>query len=60
MDSMDLLNALFKRDCGVAQLEALVLVVTVAIGFAGAAAVLGPLLLHYHETIELTLSLPIP
>ena len=49
-----------RRQAGAIQLEQLVLIVTVAIGFAAAAVTLGPLLLAYHEGIELVLSLPIP
>ena len=45
---------------GATQLEQLVLIATVALGFAAAAVPLGGLLLGYHEGIELVLALPIP
>jgi hypothetical protein len=45
---------------GTAQVEEVVLVVTVAIGFAAAALPLGGQLLDYHLAIEWVLWLPIP
>jgi len=45
---------------GVAQVEYIVLVATVAIGFAAATVPLGALLLDYHWTIEFVLLLPVP
>ncbi|MDD5306921.1 MAG: hypothetical protein PHU25_06320 [Deltaproteobacteria bacterium] len=47
-------------DRGVAQIEELVLVATVALTFAAAAIPLGALLLDYHAGIEAVLALPIP
>jgi len=45
---------------GTAQLEQVVLIVAVAIGFAAAAVPLGALLLGYHRGIEIVLALPVP
>jgi len=45
---------------GTTQVEHLILVITVALGFAAAAVPLGALLLGYHEGIEFVLALPIP
>ena len=45
---------------GTATVEEVVLLATVVIGFAAAAAPLGALLLEYHQLIEWTLSLPVP
>lgn len=45
---------------GIAQVEYLVLLATVAIGFAAACAPLGALLLDYHWAIEIVLQLPVP
>jgi hypothetical protein len=48
------------RQRGAVQIEQLVLIATVALPFAAAAAPLGGLLLGYHQGIELVLALPIP
>jgi hypothetical protein len=45
---------------GVAQVENVVLVAMVALGFAAAAVPLGSLLLDYHWAIEIVLLLPVP
>ncbi len=45
---------------GATQIEHLILVITVAIGFAAAAVPLGALLLGYHDGIEFVLALPVP
>ena len=45
---------------GVTSVEQIVLVVTVAIGFAAAVVPLGSLLAGYHEAVEYVLWLPIP
>lgn len=45
---------------GVTSVEQIVLVVTVAIGFAAAVIPLGSLLAGYHEAVEYVLWLPIP
>ncbi len=49
-----------RRQLGTAQIEQLVLIVTVAVGFASAAVPLGSLLFAYHRSIEIVLALPIP
>ncbi len=49
-----------RCEIGSVYVEQLVLVMTVALGFAAAALTLGPRLLAYHEAIEIVLSLPIP
>jgi len=49
-----------RRSSGSTQIEQLILIVTVAIGFAAAAIPLGALLLGYHEGIEFVLALPVP
>ncbi len=51
---------LFQAAQGTAQVEELVLIVTVVIGFVAATIPLGSLLLSYCEGIELVLALPIP
>ena len=45
---------------GVTSVEQIVLVVTVALGFAAAVVPLGSLLAGYHEAVEYVLWLPIP
>ncbi|MCP4677196.1 MAG: hypothetical protein GY854_17110 [Deltaproteobacteria bacterium] len=50
----------FKATHGSVYVEQVVLVVTVAIGFAAAVIPLGAMLLDYHATIEFVLGLPIP
>ncbi len=50
----------FKATRGSIYVEQVVLVVTVAIGFAAAVIPLGAMLLNYHAAIELVLGLPIP
>ena len=49
-----------ERSRGVVQVEQLILVVTVAVVFAAAAAPLGILLFGYHGAVERVLLLPIP
>jgi Flp pilus assembly pilin Flp len=49
-----------RNQQGATQVEHLILVITVALGFAAAAVPLGALLLGYHEGIELVLGLPVP
>jgi hypothetical protein len=49
-----------RGQLGTAQIEQLVLIVTVAVGFASAAVPLGSLLFQYHRSIEIVLALPIP
>ena len=49
-----------KGEGGTAQVEHVVIVLTVAIAFAAAAVPLGALLLQYHRQIESVLALPIP
>ncbi len=49
-----------KSQTGSVQVEQIVLVGTVAIGFATAVVGLGSLLLSYHQAIEFVLVLPIP
>lgn len=48
------------QNAGTAQVEYIVLVATVAIGFAAATIPLGSLLLNYHWAIEFVLLLPVP
>ena len=57
---MSWLNQLLLSDRGTAGVEEIVLLATVAIGFAAASVPLGSLLLEYHQLIEWTLSLPVP
>ena len=45
---------------GATSVEHIVLVVTVAVGFAAATVPLGSLLAAYHEVVEYVLWLPIP
>lgn len=52
--------AIRKNVMGTAMVEEVVLVATVAIGFAAAAIPLGKLLLDFHRAIEWVLWLPIP
>ena len=54
------MKTLLKSDRGTTQVEQLVLVSTVAIGFAVAVILLGKRLLNYHGDIERVLALPIP
>ncbi len=54
------LSAIRKNEQGTAMIEEVVLVATVAIGFAAAAVPLGRLLLDFHRAIEWILWLPIP
>ncbi len=49
-----------RSEAGVTQVEYIVLVATVAIGFAAATIPLGALLLDYHWTIEFVLLMPVP
>ena len=45
---------------GVTSVEQIILVVTVAIGFAAAVVPLGSLLAGYHQAVEYVLWMPIP
>ena len=54
------MKVLLKSNTGQTQVEQIVLVLTVAIGFAAAVVLLGNRLLAYHKTIETILALPIP
>jgi hypothetical protein len=54
------MNKLLKSNTGQAHVEQIVLVLTVAIGFAAGVIWLGSRLLNYHKTIETVLALPIP
>lgn len=51
---------LYNAENGSVQVEQLVLVAMVSLGFASATLVLGPALLSYHTGIEFVLSLPVP
>jgi hypothetical protein len=55
-----LLFWLGKSNSGATQVEQIVLVLTVALGFAAAAIPLGKILLDYHSAVEFVLALPIP
>ena len=54
------LKKLLTSTKGQTYVEQVVLVSTVAIGFAAGVVLLGSLLLDYHKTIESVLALPIP
>ncbi|MBN2343617.1 MAG: hypothetical protein JXX29_19410 [Deltaproteobacteria bacterium] len=49
-----------KDEIGSVQVEQLVLLAMVAIGFSAATVTLGPVLMSYHYGIEFLLSLPVP
>ena len=53
-------NRLLTSTRGATYVEQVVLVSTVAIGFAAGIILLGRRLLDYHTTIEFILALPIP
>ena len=54
------MKKLLTSQRGATQVEQLVLVFSVAIGFAAAMIVLGNRLFNYYNTIERILALPIP
>ncbi|MCP4602004.1 MAG: hypothetical protein GY847_16055 [Proteobacteria bacterium] len=53
-------NGLAKSTSGSVYVEQVVLVSTVALGFAAAIIPLGAMLLNYHDMIEFVFGLPIP
>jgi Flp pilus assembly pilin Flp len=51
---------IMKSQKGTAQVEEVVLLALVALGFAGAVLTLGPALLGYYKAIEIVLCAPFP